>query len=126
MYEYLKRAVEMLHHCQAFFMEDAAVVQKFGEQTVWSGVVSFSLIKGHAQADKCYEWSSPIDGSTIRRYYAVLHSPPLDFPKEAVRVSIVFDLKGENAQTGKVLKGLPIRIEKSLGISYTSRYDDYA
>jgi hypothetical protein len=85
--------VERLHHCQASFLEDVGVVEMFGKETVWGGVVSSFLIKGHLKADKCYAWSSPIDGSTKRRYYAVLHIPPIDYPEKAVRASIVHDLK---------------------------------
>jgi hypothetical protein len=66
-----------------------AMVEMFGEETVWGGVVSVFLIKGHPQTDKCYAWSSPIEGSTKRRYYAVLHIPPIDSPEKAVRASIV-------------------------------------
>jgi len=92
--EDLKRAVERLHHCKASFLEDVAVVEMFGEETVWGGVVSVFGIKGHPQANKCYAWSSPIEGSTKRRYYAVLHIPPIDSPEKAIRASIVYDLKG--------------------------------
>jgi len=38
-------------------------------------------------------WSSPIEGSTKRRYYAVLHVPPIDSPEKAVRAAIVQDYK---------------------------------
>jgi hypothetical protein len=93
MVEDLKRAVERLHHCQASFLEDVAVIEKFGEKTVWSGVVSVFEIKGHPQATKCYAWSSPIEGSTKRRYFAVLHIPPIDSPEKAVRAAIVHDHK---------------------------------
>jgi len=95
MEEDLKQAAERLHHCQASFIEDAAVVEKFGEQTVWSGIVSVFSLKGHSQANRCYAWSSPIDGSTKRRYYAVLHISPVDSPEKAVRASIVHDHKEE-------------------------------
>jgi hypothetical protein len=93
----LKRVVEGLHHCQASFLEDVAVVELFGEETVWGGVVSVFLINGHSKADKCYAWSSPIEGSTKRRFFAVLHIPPVDSPEKAVRASIVHDhrMKGK-------------------------------
>jgi hypothetical protein len=94
MEEDLKQAVERLHRCQASFLEDVAVVEKFGDETVWSGVVSVFEIKGHPQADKCYAWSSSVEGSTKRRYYAVLHVSPIDSPEKAVRASIVYDFKG--------------------------------
>lgn len=91
MVEDLKQAIEKLHHCQASFLKDVAVVEKFGDETVWRGVVSVFDIKGHSRADKCYAWSSPIEGSTKRRYFAVLHIPPIDSAEKAVRASIVHD-----------------------------------
>jgi hypothetical protein len=69
------------------------VIEKFGEQTVWSGIVPVFALKGHSKADKCYAWSSPIEASTKRRYYAALHIPPIDSPEKAVRAAIVQDYK---------------------------------
>jgi hypothetical protein len=70
-----------------------AVVEKFGEKTIWNGVVSVFRLEGHPKAEKCYAWSSPIEGSTKRRYYAVLHIPRIDSPEKAVRATIVHDHK---------------------------------
>ncbi len=89
----LKTAVERLHNCTASFVEDVVVVEKFGEQTVWNGMVSVFQIGGHSKATRAYAWSSSIEGSTKRRYYAVLHVPPIDSPEKAVRASIVQDHK---------------------------------
>jgi hypothetical protein len=89
----LKTAVERLHDCKASFIEDVVVVEKFGDKTVWSGTVSVFDIQGHPKATRAYAWSSPIEGSTKRRYYAVLHIPPVDSPERAVRASIVQDRK---------------------------------
>jgi len=89
----LKTAVESLHNCTASFLEDVVVVEKFGDQTVWSGAVSVYELKGHPKATRAYAWSSPIEGSTKRRYYAVLHVPPVDSPEKAVRASIVQNAK---------------------------------
>jgi hypothetical protein len=91
--EELRKAVERLHNCKASHVEDIAVIEKFGEKTVWSGVVSVFEIRGHPQATKCYAWSSPIEGSTKRRHFAVLHVPPVDSPEKAVRAAIVHDYK---------------------------------
>lgn len=93
----LKTVVEHLHYCKASFIEDIVVLEKFGDETVWNGIVSVFSIKDHPQATKAYAWSSPIEGSTKRRYYAVLHIPPVDSPEKAVRASIVQDHK-----TGKL------------------------
>jgi hypothetical protein len=91
--EDIKRAVEYLHSCKAIFIEDVAVVEEFGPETVWKGIVHVFKIAGHPQANKCYAWSSKIEGSRKRRYYAVLHIPPVDSPEKAVRASIVQDRK---------------------------------
>jgi hypothetical protein len=56
----LRQAVERLHKCKAFHIEDAAVIEKFGEKTVWSGVVPVFGLEEHPQATKCYACSSPI------------------------------------------------------------------
>ncbi len=91
----LKETLEKLHNCIASFIEDVVVVEKFGNKTVWSGTVSVYEIKGHPQATKAYAWSSPIEGSTKRRYYAVLHIPPVDSPEKAVRAAIVQDSRSK-------------------------------
>lgn len=92
-HEELKQAVERLHNCRASFIEEVAVIENFGDKTVWEGVVHVFKIEGHPKAEKCYAWSSPIEGSTKRRYYAVLHVPPIDSPEKAVRAAIVSDSK---------------------------------
>lgn len=89
----LRQAVERLNNWKASHIKDITVIEKFGEKTVWSGVVSVFKIEGNPQADKCYAWSSPIEGSTKRRYYAMLHTPPIGSPETAVRASIVHDHK---------------------------------
>jgi hypothetical protein len=93
--ERLAKAIFDLHGISATWVESVAVREMFGEKIVWQGVVEVFDIKGHSQATKCYAWSSPVEGSTKRRYYAVLHSPPVDSPEKAVRAAIVHDHKAE-------------------------------
>lgn len=92
--EDIKQAVERLQNCKASFIEDVAVIENFGDQTVWNGIVHVFKIEGNPKADICYAWSSPVEKSTKRRYYAVLKIPPVDSPEKAVRASIVKDSKG--------------------------------
>lgn len=89
----LKRAIEHLHNCKASYMEKIFVVEKFGLKTAWKGSVCLFRLEGNPKADLCYAWSLPTTGNK-RRYYAVLHVPPVDSPEKAVRVSIVKDYKG--------------------------------
>ena len=51
----------------------------------------------HPTATRTYAWSSAIEGSTKRRFFAVLHQPPVDSPQAAVRAAIV----AENRHHGR-------------------------
>ena len=91
----LKRAVEAQHGCTAMLLQSVPVKETFGGKTVWEGVVHVFQIHGHPQANKAYAWSSPIEGSDKRRFFAVLHQPPITSPVEAVRAAIVAEHKRE-------------------------------
>lgn len=89
----LRRAVESLHGCSAVLTGTVRVVEKFGQKTVWDGIVHVFNICGHANSNICYAWSSPVEGSDRRKFYAVLHIPPITSAQEAVRASIIHDHK---------------------------------
>jgi len=91
----LKRAVEAQHGCTATLVQSAPVKETFGGKTVWEGIVHVFKLNGHPQAQQAYAWSSPIEGSDKRRFYAVLHQPPVTSPVEAVRAAIVAEHRGE-------------------------------
>jgi hypothetical protein len=57
-------------------------------------------LEGHPSATRAYAWSSPIEGSTKRRVYAVLHVPPVSSPADAVRAAIVVSI-GKSGARGK-------------------------
>lgn len=82
----IKGTIERLYNCKASYFED---------KTVWSGIVHVFKIESNPKTDTCYAWSFPIEGSTKRRYYAVLKIPPIDLPEKAVRASIIQDHKTE-------------------------------
>src|SRR5258708_18525132 len=91
----LKRAVEAQHACTATFVQSVPVKETFDGKTVWDGVVHVFTVHGHPKARKAYAWSSPIEGSDKRRFFAVLHQPPITSPVEAVRAAIVAEHRGE-------------------------------
>ncbi len=91
--EELKKAVERLHSCTAQLIEAVEVEEAFQGQTVWEGVVHVFEIKGHPTAKRAYSWSSPIEGSTKRKFFAVLHVPPVASAQDAVRAAIVQEYK---------------------------------
>ena len=48
-------------------------------------------ITGHSKAKRAYAWSSPIEGSERRKFYAVLELLPVASAQDAVRAAIVAD-----------------------------------
>ncbi len=85
----LAQAVECMHTCKATLAQSVPVSETFEGKIVWDGVVHIFDLKGHLTATRAYAWSSPIDGSDKRRFFAVLHQGPVTSPAEAVRAAIV-------------------------------------
>ncbi len=85
----LASAVEKLHGVRAEFIGSFPVHEQFEGKTVWKGLVSQFEIRGHPTSKLCYAWSEPVPGGSKRRFYAVLHAPPVDSPLTAVKASIV-------------------------------------
>jgi len=91
----LKRAVEAQHGCTATLVQSVPVKETFDGKTVWDGIVHVFQIHGHPKANKAYAWSSPIEGSDKRRFFAVLHQPPVTSPADAVRAAIVAEQRAK-------------------------------
>ncbi|HUI87919.1 MAG TPA: hypothetical protein VLX61_04265 [Anaerolineales bacterium] len=89
--EALRQAVEGLHHCKAKYKEKTHVKETFEGSLVWEGDVYLFDMKDHPTAKLAYVWSSPIKGSTKRKFYAVLHTDPVKSAQDAVRASIAKD-----------------------------------
>jgi hypothetical protein len=87
----LRHAVEGLHACYASHRETVQVREDFKGQTVWDGVIHVFDLEGHPKAKLAYAWSSTVEGPDRRKFYAVLHIPPVDSPEAAVRAPIVVD-----------------------------------
>lgn len=85
----LLEAIESQHSCKAAFAHEIPVVETWQGKTVWDGAVSVFDLSGHPEAKRAYAWSEPIEGSDKRHFYAVLHLPPVDSAKAAVKASIV-------------------------------------
>lgn len=93
----LRTAIERQHNCTARLVQTVPVSEAFGGKTVWEGVVHVFDISGHPKAKQAYAWSSPIEGSDKRRFFAVLHVPPVTSPAEAVQAAIVAEHRTKNA-----------------------------
>jgi hypothetical protein len=85
----LKVAVEEMHGGSARLMEAVPVRESLQGRPVWEGVVYVFDLTDHQWANRVYAWSSPIEGSTERCFVAVLGTPAIRSPAEAVRAAIV-------------------------------------
>ena len=89
----LREAVERMHGGTATLAQSVPVRETFEGKTVWEGVVHVFDLTGHPTATRAYAWSSPIEGSTKRRFFAVLHTDKINSPLQAVRAAIVAESK---------------------------------
>jgi hypothetical protein len=85
----LKRVVEAQHGGTAMLVQSVPVREKFWNTPVWQGVVHIFDLTDNPNASRTYAWSSPINGSDERRFFAVLHGGPITGPREAVRAAIM-------------------------------------
>ena len=94
----LKEAVESQHGGKAMLAQSVPVLETFEGKPVWEGVVHVFDLDGHPTATRAYAWSSPIEGSTKRRFFAVLHMGSIKSPVDAIRAAIVAEhLRTNNA-----------------------------
>jgi hypothetical protein len=91
----LQQAVERQHHCAARLAQSVPIKEGHEGATVWEGIVHVFDLTGHPTAKRAYAWSSPIEGSDKRRFFAVLHVPPITSPVDAVRAAIVHESRSK-------------------------------
>jgi hypothetical protein len=94
----LREAVERMHGGSATLAQSVPVREIFDGKPVWEGVVHVFDLTGHPTATRAYAWSSPIEGSMKRRFFAVLHQPPVDSPQAAVRAAIVAERRARGTK----------------------------
>ncbi len=85
----LAQAIELQHGGTAALAQVVGVKESFEGKPVWEGVVHVFELDGTPKATRAYAWSSPIEGSTKRRFFAVLHLGGIRSPQDAVRAAIV-------------------------------------
>jgi hypothetical protein len=85
----LKQAIERMHGGKATLAQSVPVSETFDGKPVWQGLVHVFDLEHCPAATRAYAWSSPIEGSTKRRFFAVLHTTAIDSPVAAVRTAIV-------------------------------------
>ena len=82
-----------MHHCKARLAQSVPVRERHGAATLWEGIIHVFDLTDHPRATRACAWSSPIEGSDKRRFFAVLHEGPVKSPADAVRAAIVAEQK---------------------------------
>jgi hypothetical protein len=85
----LAQSIATQHGGQATFVQCVPVRESFTGAPVWEGVVHIFDLAGNPNATRAYAWSSPVEGSDRRRFFAVLHMGAIKSPVDAVRAAIV-------------------------------------
>lgn len=91
----LQDAIRHMHGCESTWLSSVPIVEKFEGAVVWDGEVQVFALSGHPTAKRCYAWSVSSGQQGRRRFFAVLHAPPVDGPIAAVRGAIVADAKSK-------------------------------
>lgn len=78
-----------MHGGTATLAQSLPVREEFEGEPVWEGVVHIFGLTGNPNATRAYAWSSSIEGSTKRRFFAMLHTDKINSPVAAVRAAIV-------------------------------------
>jgi hypothetical protein len=84
-----------MHGGVATLAQSIPVREIFEGKLVWEGVVHVFDLTRYPTATRAYAWSSPIEGSTKRRFFAVLHTERINSPLEVVRAAIVAEHRGK-------------------------------
>jgi hypothetical protein len=92
----LQDAIRHMHGCESTWLSSVPVVETFEGATVWDGEVQVFALTGHPTAKRCYAWSIATVGAK-RRFFAVLHTSPIDGPVAAVRGAILADAKAQRS-----------------------------
>jgi len=79
--------VEVRYDCEAKHECSVPVIEMYGKDEIWEGVVEMFALIGHPKAKRCYAWSFA-DDDAEPRHIAVLEKPPVYSPHTAVRAAI--------------------------------------
>ena len=83
----LKRVIESQHGGKATIVQSMRILPPNGKKLDWDGIVHVFDLADHPKAKRAYAWSSPIQGSSKPRFFAVLHIGKITGPVEAVKAA---------------------------------------
>jgi hypothetical protein len=94
----LQEAIQRQYGCTARLAHVDPVSLEYGNSLAWEGLVHVFDVTGRSDASRAYAWTSAIESSTKRRFYAVLGKPPINSAADAVRAAIVAEQRANKRQ----------------------------
>ena len=85
--EELGKAIAAMHECRCEHFGAEHVREEHNGELVWEGDVEIFQLKGHSEASVAYGWGWGADDGEID-YIGILHVPPIESAKEAVKAAI--------------------------------------
>ncbi len=83
----LARVIQVQHGVASTFVKSVRVHRGTGNRADWNGLVHIFDLQGHPRAGRAFAWSSPIQGGTAPRYFAVLQDGKIATPAQAVKAA---------------------------------------
>lgn len=81
----LRRVIEVQHGAKSSFVKSIRV-HKAADGN-WDGLVHVFDLNNHPKAKRAFAWSSPILGGQGSRFFAVLQTPQIATPYQAVKAA---------------------------------------
>lgn len=90
--EELQKAIRHNFGCESRHVGEEPITETHDGRIAWQGAVQVFDLIGHS-APRCYAWSHATDDPKKRRFVTVLHVPPVDSPRAAVRAAAVAEAR---------------------------------
>lgn len=81
-----------MHECTASHVASTPVIELFGGEVAWDGVVETFELAAHPRAKRCHAWVY-VDDAGEPQYTTVLEIPPVDSAETAVKIAIAAEAK---------------------------------
>ncbi len=91
----LHHTIRRLHGCDSTHIGTVAVTETFEDEVVWTGEVEIFELIDHPITQRAYAWAYETDSGKLR-HVAVLHKPPVDSARAAVRAVIAAESRANN------------------------------
>lgn len=88
----LQKAIRHNFGCESKHVSEEEITEMHEGRIAWQGAVQVFDLIGHS-APRCYAWSHATDKPKIRRFVTVLHVPPVDSARAAVRAAAVTEFR---------------------------------